>query len=813
MRLKNILTIALLATAGIGLTHPTAQAAAVTYNNGDLLLGFRASSGSGAQLNYVVNLGQASTFRDATNSFVIPLTGLNTDLSAIFLGDDWKTRGDVFWSVSGTTGSFVPVAGDPAKTLYATRAQAFSNGNFTPASAWLSKSDAAQGLGANQLKSFKDGFLAKAGVPNQSTANTPNGIIQNTSDNNSYASFTSSGSSFGFFNPSVEANFGNGQNASRLDLFSVKPADGVNVMLDEPGELLGTFVLYPSGNIAFIAPGDVLPPDIEAVKPVVNLAATPKAGTKFNAPASAQTFSGTLTEVNLDTFTYSVNGGAPVDVTPDLTPALPSAGPFTWSTSISLVPGVNSIAFSATDLSGNTTTVSRAVSYLQPIPSDTLTPNDGTIVLPKGVINAGFAYTFTAKPPAGQIVSQWFNNNAPIVGQAGAKLTITPQDGDLYTATFVPNFFPAVVGTYPGIFGDGDTALPTTLTSFNLENGSATFKIAATGAFSGTVTVGGKALKVKGQFDGQKNATVVTAALSLDLDLDTTTAGFEKITGTAIYNGGTPLNLESFRATSYTGKGLSVSPLNGKRYSLALQRPAADTTLGHGFASVAIGKTGVATVSGQLPDGTAFTTAVPVVEKGSDKFRLPVSRQLAKGNTGLLHGELEIDNVTNEIESTANFGWLRASVTKPTLPFASGILKSLSALGSRWILPPNTNLLTGTGQIALFSLGIDKDNVFVALNAANAAALYYGYWPSTNKPGINALPKGTTFAFAPATGAFSGKTLRLSATNKAVSLVYRGLVLPEQVLIAPAPALSGVGYSTTGSLSGKVELGEQIVTP
>jgi hypothetical protein len=71
---------------------------------GDLFVGFRASDGDGAQVSYLVKIGQDSVFRNAAPGSAFDLTSIGnlaTDLSATF-GSSWQSRPDLSWGIFGT---------------------------------------------------------------------------------------------------------------------------------------------------------------------------------------------------------------------------------------------------------------------------------------------------------------------------------------------------------------------------------------------------------------------------------------------------------------------------------------------------------------------------------------------------------------------------------------------------------------------------------------------------------------------------------------------------------------------------------------
>lgn len=243
---RSILSVARAAVAAATLAIPAAKAGAVSYSAGDLFLGVRASSGTGATQDYLVNIGQASVYRDATTPFTVGGLGdLGADLSAIFEAN-WNTRADVSWSISGTPGPSA-VAGDPSRTLYATTPE---SAPYLPASPLLRANAAAQAAPTNKLTSLAVAYLQTAGVPNTSTANSSVAIVQTTTDANSYASFQTGASSYSYFSPTIEGNFANGAATSVLDLYRLAPA--TDAAIGTAGDFLGTFTLGANGALTFV---------------------------------------------------------------------------------------------------------------------------------------------------------------------------------------------------------------------------------------------------------------------------------------------------------------------------------------------------------------------------------------------------------------------------------------------------------------------------------------------------------------------------------------------------------------------------------
>ena len=99
----------------------TATAGAITASVGDLILGFRASGGTGSSLNLEVNLGPASGYSGLApnTSFVVSRLSV-LDLVSTY-GAGWDMRNDLSFGIVGATGAS-PAGTFPARTHQAPRA-------------------------------------------------------------------------------------------------------------------------------------------------------------------------------------------------------------------------------------------------------------------------------------------------------------------------------------------------------------------------------------------------------------------------------------------------------------------------------------------------------------------------------------------------------------------------------------------------------------------------------------------------------------------------------------------------------------------
>jgi len=154
MKLKSKFATLLVASASL---LAVSSASAATYVAGDLLLGFRATGGTGQTTDYIINLGSSTTIRDASAGLTLGTYG--TDLVATY-GAGWATRSDLYWGLITERQQYSIfgnslVNGDPGGTLYAsfntpvTRAAINTGGTLYLGMAAQFSSLAASGNAAN----------------------------------------------------------------------------------------------------------------------------------------------------------------------------------------------------------------------------------------------------------------------------------------------------------------------------------------------------------------------------------------------------------------------------------------------------------------------------------------------------------------------------------------------------------------------------------------------------------------------------------------------------------------------------------------
>lgn len=261
--ITKTMSAALLAIAGAAAFLPSTTSAAIVYADGDLILGFRATGGTGASTDYLIDLGPASAFINSLSPVNFTLGNIGADLTAIF--GSWATRSDVLWSISGVQ----KIAGNgfANNTMFATRSDTISaplgTNTTTP---WVRPSSFGAGTPAGKIQSMSQKYGAGtngsvAGTDQIESTNAPGALIQPTGQTNSFVSFqpfginTAGSSAYSYFNDAsgIESNFSAGTAASVLDLYQLTPGAG-----SLPSTFNGNFTISEGAVLTF-TPAGVVP--------------------------------------------------------------------------------------------------------------------------------------------------------------------------------------------------------------------------------------------------------------------------------------------------------------------------------------------------------------------------------------------------------------------------------------------------------------------------------------------------------------------------------------------------------------------------
>lgn len=240
MQMKNILTTGILALAGVTLVS-TAHA---DYVDQDLFLGFHATSGTGNTLSLVIDLGNLSTYVNATtagfsvNSF-LSLNVLN-DLNTSF-GGSWNTLSTVKWGVIGFDST--------TSALYNTKPEV-TLGVHPAGNA--KRSGNQQNLTGAKVSNISLMFNTDLHNGQAAQGNTsPIAVIENSTDPNAstnYWAVAANAPTFGVAGWNIDGNFGGGTGAApaQLDLYNIQPgATGTGVYI-------GTFSIDNNANITYV---------------------------------------------------------------------------------------------------------------------------------------------------------------------------------------------------------------------------------------------------------------------------------------------------------------------------------------------------------------------------------------------------------------------------------------------------------------------------------------------------------------------------------------------------------------------------------
>ncbi len=252
-------TIAAAALAATAILTTSARAQVFpNINSGDLLIGFEQS---GNASDYVVDLGQASTFADATSPLQINLS--TADLSSVFTSS-WASNSNgatnVQWGVVGNdqsasdSSSVDTVWFTQAETTPGTQSTAPTRGNTSALSAVSNKiQELESGAAANALENL-EATSNTAGNFNTTTGDSTGvGVIQTSGNSESWTSFSpgvySGGNAFGSGKNIEQLGTGNytGPTDSVLDLYEDVPT----ATNGESADFLGTLSLNSSGVLTF----------------------------------------------------------------------------------------------------------------------------------------------------------------------------------------------------------------------------------------------------------------------------------------------------------------------------------------------------------------------------------------------------------------------------------------------------------------------------------------------------------------------------------------------------------------------------------
>ena len=221
--------------------------AAMTYSQGDMLLAVRQT---GNNQTYMVDLGSAISFRDASSASSLSITGIAADMSATF-GTGWYTDSTVFASIVGGNNSSTPLTGDGTGGTIPTF---FNRSIYVGKSGTGSASDPTfSNLATNTVSSMSNtigntfGNVFAAGT---ATGNNTVGTLIPTSTTNDYTDLIppTAGNYFGGLTTSTE---GNANSTFNLYRILANNSNAVNALGNGVSQFQGSFSLSNAGVVSF----------------------------------------------------------------------------------------------------------------------------------------------------------------------------------------------------------------------------------------------------------------------------------------------------------------------------------------------------------------------------------------------------------------------------------------------------------------------------------------------------------------------------------------------------------------------------------
>lgn len=221
--MKRLIVISSIVAATAGL----AAAAPFVFNNGDVVLGFQATGGTGSDKNVFFRIGAGTALRDGTISGT--LGNINTTLTATF-GANWYNRSDLYCGAFGNldilnpTGSFgePPVNGDPSRTVYLTKAAPYPRGGeFVSAGTFTSGSLGSAGNNFAGMETIV--VLLDAEADTSAVLSQPAKPVE---WSNGWTTWNPvPGAAFGTINGGIQQNFGKTTSETYLDLQRILPTN------------------------------------------------------------------------------------------------------------------------------------------------------------------------------------------------------------------------------------------------------------------------------------------------------------------------------------------------------------------------------------------------------------------------------------------------------------------------------------------------------------------------------------------------------------------------------------------------------------
>jgi len=454
-----------------------------------------------------------------------------------------------------------------------------------------------------------------------------------------------------------------------------------------------------------------------------------------------------------------------------------------WSISLTgVAAGTNSLVAEAIDKAGNRSQVARSFFHSLRSPLTLQIVGNGTVTgqANGALLEVGRGYLLVAQPAPGYLFGGWTGT----LQRSSASLPFLMQSNMMLTALFVTNRFPAVKGTYNGLFYDNNQVE-------QQSSGFLSLTVGNLGAYTAKLLMNGKHYRFRGSFapDGgetnfvfrpETNSLLVRLALEL-------TGGTDRLTGVVtndqitsiVTNGGWSADLMADRALFNART--NPAPLAGKYTMIIPVDPDSPTGPGgDGFAKVTINPNGAIALGGCLADGTKAVQKVPISKTGYWPLYVPLYR-----GQGAILSWVFFDTNQPATDFSGLLNWFKqGQLTAKYYP--GGFTNEPNIAGSRYTPPSTNRVINVTNASVLFSGGN------LTADFANDVTL------SLDNKVLNTSSNMLTLTIQKPNGLFTGS---VTPPGAASSVPFKGAVLQKQD--------KGAGFCLGTNLTGRVKfLGE-----
>jgi cyclophilin family peptidyl-prolyl cis-trans isomerase len=404
-----------------------------------------------------------------------------------------------------------------------------------------------------------------------------------------------------------------------------------------------------------------------------------------------------------------------------------------------LTPGSYSVLALGYDSKGNSRLVAENFNLLAKCSVGVQPASAGTVTagLNEKYLEVGKTYTVAAKAKAGQLFLFWTGNAE---NTNSAATTFVMSTNTVLTACFTTNLFPAVAGTYTGLFLSPAGVSPTNA-------GFVTLTAMGTGAFSGQLVFPSHTYPFAWHFPYTGSIALYGTGLdsnllelALNLDLTNgadTISGFvadQSLSGPYIWASSLVLH------RGVTALAHSNAPAAGKYVMLLQPETAANGPVASGYAAASLAANGVLALGGALPDSTAIGQSARISKDGIWPVYIVPTSYKGKGmiigwqtNTpsGSCDGQLfwykpASGFAANLISTGAEFAAPVAD-TQYQMVLAGGTTNSLTVSKARQFVPQppiaSISLLPTGGLSGFMDINNDKlpfKGVFISPSAGGA---------------------------------------------------------------------------------------------